>query len=274
MKPELRTWIGGIVLALAFLLIWARDTHWMAAPADSLPLAFGLPFAFHFGRPWKHQSIAFKPGMRWLTALGTVCISCGWLLGSLTLLSFSWTLLAMLWAHHSFRRQTRRGRLGWLLLLSFPWLVTDWQSIGLFFRMTSAAAAEVMFGVLQMPVTREGTSLSVMGVPIEIEAACAGWNLLQLTLLAGIAFGTHEIRSNGRFNLFLCILPAIAWTANLLRILLLSGIALSFDTHLAEGTIHGLTGLAVLGVVLAMTKGLCVLIDPPLGVTRRIVKAS
>lgn len=274
MKPETKTWIGGTGLALALILIWTRDTHWMAAPADTLPLAFGVPLAFHFGRPWSIESSAFTPGMRWLTVFGAAIIAGGWMLASLTALSSGWSLLAMIWAHHSFRRQARRWRLGWLLLFSFPWLVTEWQSIGLAFRMSSAAVAEFLFGLLQMPVTREGTSLSVMGVPIEIEAACAGWNLLQLTLLAGVAFGTHEIRSANRFSIFICILPAVAWLANLFRILLLSGVALSFDTQVAEGTIHGLTGLAILGVVLAMTKGLCVLIDPPLGETRRIVKAS
>lgn len=273
MKPHTRTWLGGVGLVLVLVLIWARDRQWMNAASDTLPLVLGVPLAVFFGHPWKREAQSATPRMRWLAALGAAGISAGWLWGSLTILAFSWTLLAMLWAHHSFRGESRRGRLGWLLLLSFPWMVTEWQSIGLAFRISSAAVAEFLFGILSMPVSREGTSLSVMGVPIEIEAACAGWNLLQLTLLAGVAFGTHEIHSTRRFCIFMCLLPAIAWMANLVRILLLSGIALSFDTQVAAGTIHGVTGLAILGVVLALTKGLCVLIDPPLGESRRIVKA-
>ena len=273
MKPDNRTWLGGAGLALAFILIWSRDSQWMDAASDTLPLMMGVPLAVLFGHPWKRENQPATPLARWLAVLGAAGLSAGWLWGSLTILAFSWTLLAMLWARHSFRKESRRDRLGWLLLLSFPWMVTEWQSIGFAVRISSAAVAESLFGLLSMPVSRQGTSLSVMGVPIEIEAACAGWNLLQLTLLAGAAFGTHEIRSTRRFCIFMCLLPAITWMANLMRILLLSGVALSFDTQVAAGTVHGLTGLAILGAVLAMTKGLCVLIDPPPGESRRIVKA-
>jgi exosortase/archaeosortase family protein len=265
-------WLGGAVLVLAAILVWARDTRWLAFPADSLPLALGLPLAWMLGRPWlpvekpSPMSSALK---RWF-GLGLVLFGLGWLLPNITLLACGWSLLAFVWAEQSFRAQASRSRLIWLLLLSFPWLILEWQSIGWAFRLSSAAVCEVIFNLLQMPVTRDGVYLNVMGIPIEIEAACAGWNLLQLSLLTGVAFGSHEIRSTRRFAMLLGALPAIAWFANFLRILLISAVALSLDAEVATGPIHGLTGLAVLGAVLGMTKILCGVIDSrPTTVRRR-----
>lgn len=263
MKRRHQLALAGLGLALAAIAIWARDGHWMSAPADTLPLALGLPLAYFLGRPWQPGNTSFARQQQIFMILGACVFAGAWIIGSLTLLTISWTLLAMLWAHWGFARQPGRARLAWVLLLSFPWLVTEWQSIGWAFRLSSAAVTEQVFGLLQLPTQRAGTHIDIMGVPIEINASCAGWNLLQLTLLAGVALGTHEIRAARRFSLLLCLLPGVAWLANLLRILILSGIALSFDTQVASGVLHSLTGLAILGMVLAMTKGLCLLLDSP-----------
>ncbi len=274
MSRQRQMWLGGIGLALTAGAVWARDLAWMRAPADTLPLALGLPLAYFLGRPW-HPHTGILPGHKpALLTLGILGWIGGWILGSLTLLAFSWSFLALLWGHRWFTREPGRGRLAWLLVLSFPWLVSEWQAIGWAFRLSSAAVAEQVFGLLQMPTQREGTHLAIMGVPIEIEASCAGWNLLQLTLLTGVAVGAYGVRSPRRFALLLGLLPAIAWLANLLRILMLAGIALSFDTQVAGGTIHGLTGLAVLGGVLALLKWLCHVLEPPPQATTRLIKAA
>jgi exosortase/archaeosortase family protein len=235
----------------------------MATPADTLPLALGLPLAVYLGRPWQPRNETFPGHWRSLAALGWAGFASGWILDSLTMLALSWTFLAMCWAHWNFAAAPRRIRLAWLLLLSFPWLVIEWQTIGWGMRLSSATVAEQLFGLLQLPTRRDGTSLAVLGVPIEIEASCAGWNLLQLTLFTGVAYGTYEIRSTRRYALLLCLLPIVAWLANLLRVLILAGLALSFDVQFASGVIHGLTGLAILGAVLAMTQKLCVWLDAP-----------
>ena len=266
--------ICGIGLMLAAVAIWARDSRWLDAPADSLPLVLGLPLAWFLGHPWQLRTEPLPGFPARHAAIGAAALAVGWLLGSLTLLALSWTWLAMMWAHWSFASQPRRARLAWLLAFSFPWLVIEWPAIGWAFRLSSAAVAEQIFNLLQLPTQREGTRIIIMSVPVEIEAACAGWNLLQLTLLAGVAFGTYEIRPLRRFALLLCLLPAISWLANLLRILILSAIALACDAPIATGPIHGLTGLVVLAAVLAMTKCLCVLLDPPPPTTSRMIQAS
>ena len=255
--------LGGLGLALAAASIWARDVQWMDHPADTLPLALGLPWAYYLGRPWRPGGGLLESRQRLLAFLGALVFACAWIIGSLTLLAASWTLLATLWARWGFGAAPGRARLAWLLLLAFPWLTLEWPAIGWAYRLSSAALAQQVFSLMQLPTLREGTHLAVMGVPVEIDAACAGWNLLQLTLLAGVAFGAYEIRATRRFALLLCLLPAVAWLANWLRILILAAIALSCDEQMAGGVIHGLTGLVILGAALAMTKGLCFLLDSP-----------
>lgn len=261
MKRARQVALGGLGLALAAVSIWARDRQWMESPADTLPLVLGLPWAYYLGRPWRPGNELLGSRQRLLAALGAFCFACGWIIGSITLLALSWTLLALLWARWGFGAPPGRARLAWLVLLAFPWLTLDWPAIGWAYRLSSAAVAQQVFSLMQLPTLREGTHLMVIGVPVEIEASCAGWNLLQLTLLAGVAFGAYEIRATRRFTLLLCLLPAVAWLANLLRILILAAIALACDEQVAGGVIHGLTGLAILGAALAMTKGLCLLLD-------------
>ena len=263
MTPTRQTWLGGGGLVLAAAAIWARDWRWLEAPADTLPLALGLPLAYSLGRPWQLSEGGVAGKHPLLIALAAAGFACGWIIDSLTLLALSWSLLALLWGQRNFVRVAGRGRLAWLLLLSFPWLVIEWQATGWAMRLSSACVAEQLFGLLQLPTQRDGTHLEIMGVPVEIEAACAGWNLLQLTLLTGVACGAYEIRSSRRFALLLALLPALAWLANLLRILILAGIALSFDSQVAAGVLHGLTGLLILAAVLAMTKALCYFLAAP-----------
>ncbi|MEI7954113.1 MAG: exosortase/archaeosortase family protein [Verrucomicrobiota bacterium] len=255
--------LSGGALALAAVAIWARDWRWVESVADTLPLALGLPLAYFLGCPWQRLEGATTERRPGLIALGGAGFACGWIIESLTLLAMSWSLLAWLWGRQNFVRVAGRERLIWLLLLSFPWLVIEWQALGWSLRLSSAWVAEQIFALLQLPTQRDGTHLSILGVPIEIEAACAGWNLLQLTLLTGVAYGAYEIRSSRRFAMLLALLPVLAWLANLLRILILAGIALSFDAEVASGVLHGLTGLIILAAVLGMTKTLCHFLAAP-----------
>ncbi len=263
MNPSRQIWISGGALALGAVAIWVRDWRWAETVADTLPLALGLPLAYFVGRPWQCREGETAERRPRLIGLGGAGFTCGWIIGSLTLLSMSWSLLALLWGLQNFVRVAGRERLVWLLLLSFPWLVIEWQTLGWSLRLSSAWVAEQIFALLQLPAQRDGTHLSVLGVPVEIEAACAGWNLLQLTLLTGVAYGAYEIRSSRRFTMLLALLPVLAWLANLLRILILAGIALSFDAQVASGVLHGLTGLIVLAAVLGMTKTLCHFLSAP-----------
>ena len=263
-------WLFGALLLLSAVAVWMRDLKWTTSMADTLPLALGIPATILLGMPWKPGG-GLTTQEKILGGFSLVVFLIGWTAGSVTALSLAWTGLAYTWMAHHFTRESDRGRLACIVLLSFPWLVLEWPQIGWWCRNSAAVIGEQVFHALALPVQREGTSMVILGVPVEIEAACAGWNLLQLTLLTGVASGAYEIRSGRRFLWLLLILPIIAWFANVVRIIILSAIALSCGTEIASGTLHGMMGLVILLLVIFMTKGICYLLD---GRTKRKVRIT
>lgn len=245
-------------LALLFvgaLLVWFRDTSWRESILDTLPLAIGIPLTIWIGGPWKVRDIrAEEVDSRWPKVAIGVGFVIGWLMPSITLLALSWSLAAVMAMNAHYETRINRWGLWMLLLLSFPWLVMEWPGLGWWFRMSAAWATEQFFAIMQMPVTRHGTELVVLGEVIRIEPGCAGWNLLQLTLLTGLALGLHDIRAKQKFLTFVAFMPILAWTANFLRIVLLTALCLTYGAKTANGVWHGLTGLFVLLMTLVIAK--------------------
>ena len=244
-------------------LIWWRDTGWSKDAADTLPLAAGIPLAAWLGAPWRAPADARESQlpMVWPILAG-LAFAVAWILSSLTLLALAWTALGGYWMLRWYRPRADLIGLLLILALSFPWMVMEWPQIGWWFRLSAAMATEGFFYLLQMPVSRNGTELLVLGETIRIEQACAGWNLLQLTLLAGVTIGLHDISQRRHFLLFLTLMPVLAWLANFLRIVILSALSLSCGVATAEGVWHGLTGLLVIAVVIILAKMLCRIIEP------------
>lgn len=261
---------GAAGLLVGACLVWTRDTSWLANSLDTLPLAAGFLLAAWLGAPWRSPENAegLHPRVTWPILAGLLFMM-GWILPSLTLMSLSWTALAACWMRRWCRPQTDWIGLLLILTLSFPWMVMEWPQIGWWFRLSAAVAVEAFFHLLQMPVQRHGTELIVLGESILIEPACAGWNLLQLTLLAGAAIGVQDISKRSRFVIFLLFLPVLAWIANFVRIILISALSLTFGLATAEGVWHGVTGLMVIAVVIGLAKLLCRALDPVRTVTYR-----
>lgn len=255
-------------------LIWWRDTGWSANAADTLPLAAGFPLAAWLGAPWRATAATDESRIpaAWSILAGLV-FAVAWILPSITLLALAWAALAGYWMVRWCRPGADLIGLLLILVLSFPWMVMEWPQIGWWFRLSAAVATEGFFHLLQMPVLRKGTELIVLGETIRIEPACAGWNLLQLTLLTGVTIGLHDISQRQRLLWFLTLMPVLAWLANFLRIVTLSALSLSCGVATAEGVWHGLTGLLVIAVVIGMAKLLCHVIEPrgPVTIRRSVV---
>ena len=268
MTSDRHVWLCGVALGAAAVMIWWCDLAWMVHPADSLPLAMGFLLAWWLGRPW---CVDIHP-LRGAAVVGVVAsialLVLGWLSVS------GWSCLVMGWVSGSFAVVPRRMRMGWLLVFSFPWLMMEWPSLGWWFRLSSTTCVACVFDWLRLPVEHAGTSLRVLGLPIEIEAGCAGWNLLQLSLLCGTFIGAREIERAKSFAVFMVVLPLMAWFANAMRILLLCGLALSSGVDLASGAIHHLLGLAAVVIMLVIAKGICHVLNPPMNVVVTNVCAS
>jgi exosortase/archaeosortase family protein len=266
--------IAAVGLLVSAAMVWWRDTSWSADLADTLPLAAGIPLAVWLGAPWKCIAADRESCIPLiLPLLAGLLFAIAWILPQITLLSVAWSAFAAYWMLRWCRPSANVVALLLVLLFSFPWLVMEWPEIGWSFRLSAAVATDGFFQLLQMPVLRHGTELQVLGEIIRIEPACAGWNLLQLTLLVGLSIGLHELSQPRRFWVFLLFLPVLAWLANYLRIVALSGLCLTCGVGTAEGLWHGLTGLAVIAGVVAMAKWLCHVIEPnnKIAIRRRVV---
>lgn len=258
-----------LALGLMAAAVWSRDLSWSENTADTLPLALGLPVALKLAAPWHALTTPnTSPRLTWSCAVAMLGFALGWIANSITLLALAFTALAACWSHHLFQPHPHRGRILLLVLLSFPWLILDWPSIGWHFRISAASCAEWVFNAIQLPATREGTRFVVMGLPIDVKPSCAGWNLLQLSLMAGVGLGILDLPHSRRFWLLVALLPLFAWLANLLRILCLAIIGLSFDANLASGTLHSLTGFITLALVLLLIRSCCLWLAPSQTPTR------
>lgn len=268
MRNATQAGIFGALLFLAGLAVWIRDLRWLAMMSDTLPLALGIPLIAMVGGPWTLASVPSRLRPLWLVvALGGWGI--GWMTESMTLLATGWAGLFWCWMRRHFVCEPRSARLILIAWMSFPWLVLDWPGVGWWFRLSAAKLVAAAFSLLALPVRQVGTSLEILGMPVEIQAACAGWNLLQLCVLTGLAGGIMELEDRRRFSVFLFLLPFIAWMANAARILMLSVIGLTWDSGVAGGEAHAPTAILVLLSVLALTRGSCLLLQ-----TRRTTRST
>ncbi len=248
MSSRLARTLTGLVLAGLLLVVWTRPYLRAIPYADSLPLLAGAVFAWWIGRPWCAQERDEKAPAGLLVA-GLLVFVAGLIGQLLVLLAAGWSLLLYAWVSHYWGRPRYGPQ--WLLLVffSFPWLAVDFSALGWWFRLTGARVTEWFFGGLGFSILRDGTMLNLHGLPIAIEPACAGMNLLPALLLAGTAVGLLALGGTNRFWFFLLLLPALAWLANTVRIVVISAVALTWGATFASGFFHTWGALLVLGAM-------------------------
>ena len=240
-------WLG--MLLVGALLIWLGDLAWVSGASETLPVLIALPLFVWLGAPWRFRSGPFQLPGRSLAAAG-VLLGLGCVLNFTFLLAAAWTLALWSWLRlRVISGHAGLGRLVLLPLMAFPWLRLDFAPVGWWFRLSAAWVAEHLFGALGFSVLREGTTLLVHGLPVEVAAACSGMNSLQALLIAGIVLAWIELRGSRWFWPALATLPALAWTANVLRICSTVVLALSWGSGVADSWLHGAGGWVVLMLV-------------------------
>jgi len=233
--------IFGLVILGAF--IWLRGTLGMESASDTLPLLAAFPLYLWLTMPWKRLR---EPATRLpRTAYAGLALTfAGMVADSTLVLSVAWIVL--LAALHSafFERVPRRFLI--LPLLGFPWLTQNLESLGWLFRYTGAGAVQVLFTLLGLTVHREGTLLFIQDLPLSVEPACAGLNVLQAMLIVGCLLICMRVPRGWRFWLSLTSLVPLAWIANTSRIFMLGCAGLLFGSDFARGWFHQWGGWLVL----------------------------
>jgi exosortase len=233
--------LAGLFLLGAF--IWLRGTAGMGSAADTLPLLAAFPLYLWLTAPWQwsREPLARLPR----TLFAGLALSMAGIAGDSTLLlSAGWIAFFDAFRFAFLEKVPRRFLI--LLFLGFPWLTQNLESVGWLFRYTGAGAVQVLFTLLGMTVHREGTLLFIQDLPLSIEPACAGLNVLQSLLIVGCLLICIRVSAGWRFWLAMASLAPLAWVANTLRIFMLGCAGLMFGSRFAMGWFHKWGGWLVL----------------------------
>lgn len=238
-------WLAVLVSLAA--CIWLRDAVALGSLDDSAAVLGAFPLLYWLGKPWRFRPSSFSLNRPILLGSATL-----FLLGALLDLSFAlaagWTAAFWSWlrARVEASELARVRRLLPLLLLAFPWVTLDLQSVGWWFRLSGAWSAQHFFDLLGFRVSREGVGLIVQGLPVSVDASCSGLKALQALLIAGVALAYAVFGRTRRFWPNLALLPPIAWIANTARIVAICAAAMTWGSNFAMGWFHAWGGLAVL----------------------------
>jgi len=159
-------------------------------------------------------------------------------------MAFGWAGLAVIYSFP--RSRLSKARLWVLCAGAFPWVLLDLNALSWWFRLSGAWVTGIVFDTLGMDVVVRGTQLEIDGLPISVEAACGGLQVLQVLLSGGVAMTLLRFPQERLFWSMLAALPFLAWAANTFRIVIISGWGLAFGVERAAGAFHTWGALVVL----------------------------
>ena len=118
-------------------------------------------------------------------------------------------------------------------------------------QLFASRVAEVLLGLINIPVLREGNVLELASQKLSVAEACSGIrSLLSLSFLSLVYAYFFDNKVWMRFALFIGVLP-IAILANAGRVTI-TGILSERDPELARGFFHELEGFVIFAIAFAM----------------------
>lgn len=230
------------------LFIWVRDLTWVLLDSDTLPILIGFPLFYWLGKPFVFKNSSSFSFSNSTIIIALVLFLLGILLNLSLLLVLSWLLLFCRFGvnYLSSPPPSKFLKLLVILLFSFPWVLTDANGLGWWFRLSGAHVTSQLFHLLGFTVQQQGTFLIIDQQPISVEAACAGLNTIQSMMIAGSSLAYIYFENSVKYWWNIPFLLALSWLANTLRIILISAVALAFSPEIAMGVFHTVGGLAVI----------------------------
>jgi len=149
-----------------------------------------------------------------------------------------------------------------LLLLPFmiPIPTVVYNRITFPLQLFASRVAEVLLGLIDIPVVREGNVLELASQKLSVAEACSGIrSLLSLSFLSLVYSYFFDSKVWMRWALFFGVLP-IAILANAGRVTI-TGILSEHDPDLARGFFHELEGFVIFAIAFAMLYVLHLLIN-------------
>ena len=246
--PPIRLAFAAILVLLAVWICFQGGEDFLAQA-----LAAGFLLFMHCPVTWKSDPL---PAAKvWLGP--AALFVAGNLTGLVIPQALGWTWAFFLWSRASVASSALPVGRSWIAFsFVFPWITHDFPAVGWWFRLTGAAASGSVFHLLGFPVAREGTRLLVGGLPVNVEAACAGMGLLQGLLVAGVVLLLLYFPTGRTFYFLLPAIPVLAWVSNTARITGITAVALSEGVEFSQGIFHTWGGLAVTALMVGLTVAL------------------
>jgi exosortase len=173
-------------------------------------------------------------------------------------LSLAMVGLVTLWAAsfivcYGFRAFQAAGFGFAMLLFMVPLPAAALTAIIVFLQHTSADASHVIFGLIGMPVFRDGTVFALPGLTIRVAEECSGIRSTIALVISGVAISYLLLRSTWTRTVLLLAIVPIAIVKNAVRIVGLSWLAVYVDPSFIAGSfVHRSGGIPIFVLSLAM----------------------
>jgi exosortase/archaeosortase family protein len=232
-----KLWTGAqrVLLFALFPLIWLLDLSWWALSPDVVLVAALIPLAWIWAERNPDPVDAAGPSAMGTLVAVALC-ALGIFMQSMTMMAFTWSWLAVVYLLPP--TSISRSRLWVLCAGAFPWVLIDAELVGWWFRLSGADLTGWLFYIAGMEVVARGTQLEIEGLPISIEAACGGLQMLQVLMSAGVALTLIRFPRERGFWFMLGLLPVLAWISNTFRIIVISAWGVAFGADAAAGLFH------------------------------------
>lgn len=155
------------------------------------------------------------------------------------------------------RAYTLAQRLGFVFLFTFPalvWLISGPMveffatELSLYLQGIVANVVYHVFNILGMPLTIEGSVLIMAKGQVGVADACTGIRSLTGCIFAGCFLAAVFLDRFWKKFLLVALAMVLAFITNLFRGLFLTAWAYHYGSDAIEGTVHDITGYAVLGL--------------------------
>jgi exosortase B len=226
---------GPIVLGVSLWLMWRKWPDLMALPAQPAP-AFGWPsfvlglLLYVVGR--SQDVLLFEVG------------ALIWLVMGITLLLCGPKALKVMWFALFFM----------VFMIPLPGVLVDALTQPM--KLAVSYVSEEVLGAVGYPISRTGVVLQIGQYQLLVADACAGLNTLFTLEAMGLLYLNlvrHE--SLARNVALACLIVPISFTANVIRVMVLTLITYHFGDAAGQGFLHGFAGMVLYMAALLLIIG-------------------
>ena len=147
-----------------------------------------------------------------------------------------------------------------LFALPLPGFIVDSLTAPL--KLWVSIVAENVLYAAGYPIARMGVSLTLGQYQMLVADACSGLNSMFSLMATGIFYVYLADRKNKLHNLLLvAAIPFIAFTANIVRVIIICLVTYYFGDEAGQGFVHGAAGVVLFAVSLVMLFTVDLLLD-------------